>query len=105
MRGSKPTVTAALFGIASLVAVSLAVAGAEKVAFPAYQTHVLYDVLDQPDNKEVRELYINPEALRNFRTASRVICHGRSIRSEAEGPVGSGAGILAPHFMQKIPLP
>jgi hypothetical protein len=26
-------------------------AGEEKVAFPAYQTHVLYDVLDQPDIK------------------------------------------------------
>ncbi len=30
-------------------------AGQEKVAFPAYQTHVLYTVLDQPDIKELRE--------------------------------------------------
>jgi hypothetical protein len=35
-----------------------ATAGPEKVAFPAYQTHVLYTVLDQPDIKELREGYI-----------------------------------------------
>jgi hypothetical protein len=39
-------------------------AGQEKVAFPAYQTHVLYSVLDQPEIKEVREGYINLEALK-----------------------------------------
>jgi len=44
-----------------------ATAGPEKVAFPAYQTHVLYDVLDQPDIKEIREAYVNPEALKNVR--------------------------------------
>ena len=37
-----------------------ATAGPDKVKFPQYQTHVLYDVLDQPENKEVRELYVNP---------------------------------------------
>lgn len=41
-----------------------ATAGPEKVAFPAYQTHVLYTVLDQPDLKELREAYINPEAFK-----------------------------------------
>jgi hypothetical protein len=41
-----------------------ATAGPEKVAFPAYQTHVLYAVLDQPDIKELREAYINPEAFK-----------------------------------------
>jgi hypothetical protein len=41
-----------------------AIAGQEKVAFPAYQTHVLYVVLDQPDLKELREGYINPEAFK-----------------------------------------
>lgn len=45
----------------------VATAGPEKVAFPAYQTHVLYDVLDQPENKEIRELYVNPEALRGLK--------------------------------------
>jgi len=44
-----------------------ATAGTEKVAFPAYQTHVLYTVLDQPDIKELREGYINPEALKAVR--------------------------------------
>ncbi|HKZ05113.1 MAG TPA: cytochrome P460 family protein [Methylomirabilota bacterium] len=41
-----------------------ATAGPEKVAFPAYQTHVLYEVLDQPDIKELREAYINLEAFK-----------------------------------------
>ena len=45
----------------------MAAAGPEKVVFPTYQTHVLYDVLDQPSNKEVREAYVNPEALKNVR--------------------------------------
>lgn len=44
-----------------------ATAGPEKVAFPAYQTHVLYTVLDQPDIKELREAYVNPEALKAVR--------------------------------------
>jgi hypothetical protein len=41
-------------------------AGPDQVKFPIYQTHVLYDVLDQPENKEVRELYVNPEALKGL---------------------------------------
>ena len=44
-----------------------ATAGTEKVAFPAYQTHVLYDVLDQPEIKEIREAYINAEALKGLK--------------------------------------
>jgi hypothetical protein len=51
----------------SFVVMTLADAGAEKVAFPNYQTHVLYDVLDQPQNKEIREAYVNPEALKTMR--------------------------------------
>jgi hypothetical protein len=47
-----------------LVLATVAGAGTEKVAFPAYQTHVLYSVLDQPEIKELREGYINPEALK-----------------------------------------
>jgi len=43
------------------------IAGQEKVAFPVYQTHVLYDVLDQPDIKEIREAFVNPEALKNIK--------------------------------------
>ena len=49
------------------IVIASATAGPEKVRFPAYQTHVLYDVLDQPDINEIREAYINPEALKNVR--------------------------------------
>ena len=55
--------TAVPAAILFVVATS-ASAGPEKVAFPAYQTHVLYTVLDQPEIKELREAYINPEALK-----------------------------------------
>jgi hypothetical protein len=75
------------FGVASgtlpLFAITLAIAGADKVAFPAYQTHVLYDVLDQPENKEVRELYVSPEALKNL---------------SAGQPLPSGTVLSAPTF-------
>lgn len=67
MRGPNALIAAAFFAVSLLVTLAFAIAGADKVAFPAYQTHVLYDVLDQPDNKEVRELYINLEALKNFK--------------------------------------
>ena len=50
-----------------LIATVPARAGEEKVAFPAYQTHILYDVLDQPDIKEIREAFINFEALKNLK--------------------------------------
>jgi hypothetical protein len=64
---------AALAAILFMVTTSLLIgitstrAGTEKVAFPAYQTHVLYDVLDQPDIKEIREAYVNAEALKKIR--------------------------------------
>ena len=68
MRGLNAVVAATLFATTSVpVVMTLAVAGPEKVAFPNYQTHVLYDVLDQPDNKEIAEAYVNPEALKNVR--------------------------------------
>ncbi len=47
-----------------LILTTPALAGQEKVAFPIYQNHVLYTVLDQPDLKELREAYINPEAFK-----------------------------------------
>ncbi len=67
-----------VFGI-----MTLAIAGAEKVAFPHYQTHVLYDVLDQPENKEVRELYVNAEALASLKAGQ---------------PLPSGTVLSAPTF-------
>lgn len=39
-------------------------AGPEKVAFPPYQTHVLYTVVDRPDIKEIRDVYVNSETTR-----------------------------------------
>jgi hypothetical protein len=50
-----------------LAFVSSVTAGPEKIKFPRYQTHVLYDVLDQPEFKEVRELFANPEALKDLK--------------------------------------
>jgi len=44
-----------------------ATAGPDRVKFPLYQTHVLYDVADQPEIKGVRELYVNPEALKDLK--------------------------------------
>ena len=74
-----------------LAAVFSAIAGPDKVKFPHYQTHVLYDVLDQPENnadlghigKEVRELYVNPEALKNLKSGQ---------------PLPSGTVLSAPTF-------
>ena len=60
-----------------------ALAGPEKVAFPSYQAHVLYDVLDQPGNKEIRELYVNPEALKDLKPGQ---------------PLPSGTVLTAPTF-------
>jgi hypothetical protein len=47
-----------------LIFTTPALAGQEKVGFPLYQNHVLYTVLDQPELKELREAYINPEAFK-----------------------------------------
>ena len=60
-----------------------ATAGPDKVKFPQYQTHVLYDVLDQPEIKEVRELYVNAEALQGLK---------------ADQPLPSGTVLSAPTF-------
>jgi len=60
---------------ASIVAISLfavipsVTAGPDKVKFPAYQTHLLYDVLDKPEDKEIMEFYVNPEALKHIKSA------------------------------------
>ena len=58
-------------------------AGPDKIAFPAYQNHVLYDVVDQPENKEIREVYVNPEALKNLKQGQ---------------PLPSGTVLTAPTF-------
>lgn len=65
--------TRILAGLLALGAVSLAVsvwtsrthAGADKVAFPAnFKDGVLYTVADRYDNKQYRELYATPEAVK-----------------------------------------
>jgi len=83
MRGSNAAIAAALFVTMSLIVMTLAIAGADKVAFPTYQTHVLYEVLDQPDNKEIRELYVNAEALKSLKPGE---------------PLPSGTVLSAPTF-------
>ena len=64
-----------------------ATAGTEKVAFPAYQTHVLYDVLDQPEIKEIREAYINAEALKGLKPGQ---------------PLPSGTVLSLPTFKARV---
>ncbi len=55
---------APVLAMALLLFASLTMAGPEKVAFPPYQTHVLYTVVDRPDIKEIRDVYVNPETTR-----------------------------------------
>src|SRR5262245_20272749 len=80
---TKPWLAVSFAAVSVCAIMTLASAGAEKVAFPPYQTHVLYDVLDQPENKEVRELYVNPEALKSL---------------QAGQPLPSGTVLSAPTF-------
>ena len=47
--------------------ITAAAADTDQIAFPLYQTHVLYAVYDLPRTKQVREAYINPEALKHVR--------------------------------------
>ena len=49
-----------------------ATAGPDKVAYPVYQTHVLYDVLDKTEDKEVMEFYINAEAFKNIKLGQQL---------------------------------
>ncbi len=55
----------ATLGLAA--AVTTAAAETDQIAFPLYQTHVLYAVYDVARIKQVREAYINPEALKKIR--------------------------------------
>ena len=76
-------VSSSVITISFLAIVSSASAGPDKVKFPQYQTHVLYDVLDQPEIKEVRELYVNAEALKGLKAGQ---------------PLPSGTVLSAPTF-------
>jgi hypothetical protein len=49
-----------IFVLAALLTAVPSTAGPEKVAFPSgYRSHVRYTVVDRPDNKTVREIYVN----------------------------------------------
>ena len=61
-------VSSSVVTISFLAIMSSASAGPDKVAFPAYQTHLLYDVLDKPEDKEIMEFYVNPEALKHIKS-------------------------------------
>ena len=67
MRDSVSVVLALLTLSVVLVAVPGS-AGPEKIAFPAnYKDHVLYATLDRYDNKQYRELYGTPDAVKAVR--------------------------------------
>ena len=76
-----------VFVVALLLFASLTMAGPEKVAFPPYQSHVLYAVVDRPDIKEVRDVYATPEALKMAR---------------ASQPLPSGTVLTLVHFKARV---
>ena len=52
-------------------------AGGDKVAFPAdYQKGVLYSVVDRPDNKQYRELYVSPASAIQAAKRGEPLPHG-----------------------------
>src|SRR5262245_22187445 len=55
-----------------LIMVTAALAGPEKVALPLYQTHVLYEVLDKHQDKEVVEFYVNTEAFQRIKQGQQL---------------------------------
>ena len=68
MKAANAALGATVLVAATLVLIAVAVAGPDKVAFPAYQTHLLYDVLDKPEDKEIMEFYVNLEALKHIKS-------------------------------------
>jgi Cytochrome P460 len=60
-------VSSSVATISFLAVVYSATAGPDKVNFPIYQTHVLYDVLDKIEDKEVMEFYVNPEVVKQIK--------------------------------------
>jgi hypothetical protein len=70
-----------LLAMALLLFASSTMAGPEKVAFPPYQTHMLYTVADRPDIKEVRDVYANPEASKMARAGQP---NGRLVRGDLD---------------------
>jgi plastocyanin len=64
----RASVVMALITVLVALAVVPSTAGPEKIAFPAnYKDHVLYATVDRYDNKQYRELYGTPEAVKAAR--------------------------------------
>src|SRR5262245_25051914 len=84
---TKPWLAIALGAVAVFAVVTLAIAGAEKVAFPVYQGHVLYEVLDKHQDKEIMEFYIDREALQRLKQGQ---------------PLPSGAVLTRPTFKARV---
>lgn len=52
-------------------------AGGDKIAFPAdYQKGVLYSIVDRPDNKQYRELYVSPASAIQAAKRGEPLPHG-----------------------------
>ncbi|MGE3280052.1 MAG: cytochrome P460 family protein [Alphaproteobacteria bacterium] len=59
---ARPPLVAGLVGLAAIAA-GLAYAGPERVSYPTgYKDWVKYTVVEHPDRKIVRNMYVNPEA-------------------------------------------
>jgi hypothetical protein len=51
-----------VFSAVLFLVVTSTIAGPENIVFPSsYKNHVRYAIVDRPDNKTVREIYISPE--------------------------------------------
>jgi hypothetical protein len=87
MKSTNALVALILLTTGILFSAVVAIAGAEKVAFPVYQTHVLYDVLDKIQDKEIMEFYINPEAFQRIKQGQ---------------PLPSGAVLTRPTFKARV---
>ncbi|MBI4183559.1 MAG: cytochrome P460 family protein [Proteobacteria bacterium] len=80
-------------GLAALAFAGAALAGAEKVGYPAgYQTKFrLYNVIDRPDRKIVRFMYMNPEAFEKAKAGEPaphgmvLVMEDRKAKTDASG--------------------
>jgi hypothetical protein len=57
------------------------------VAFPLYQRHALFAVVDRPDIKEVRDIYATPQAVKMARSGQ---------------PLPSGTALTLVHFKARV---
>lgn len=76
-------------------------AGGDKIAFPAdYQKGVLYSIVDRPDNKQYRELYVSPASAIEAAKRGEPLPHGtvltlvqyRAVLDAAGNPTKNAEG-------------